>query len=114
MTPEELIEALRASEEPKGYYLHADAEHCLETAESLLASKERYGYMCCPCRLPCESEVRDADIICPCRYRDEDVAEYGACYCSLFVSIEHKDDPDFFPEVDDRRPADQAARKAYS
>ncbi|MBS5048962.1 MAG: ferredoxin:thioredoxin reductase [Desulfovibrionaceae bacterium] len=107
MTPEALLEALRASEEPKGYYLHADVGHCLETAESLLDNKARYGYLCCPCRLPCENETKDADIVCPCEYRDADVAEYGACYCTLFVSAEHRDDPDFYPEVDERRPPEK-------
>ena len=51
MTPEQLLEHLARSAATKGYYLHADHDHCLGTAESLLANKERYGYMCCPCRL---------------------------------------------------------------
>ena len=103
MTPEELLEKLEASAAAKGYYLHADREHCLGTAESLLANKERYGYMCCPCRLACSDKKADADIICPCTYRDADIEEYGACFCSFYVSEEHKDDLDFFPEVEERR-----------
>jgi rubrerythrin len=27
----------------------------------------------------------DRDIICPCYYRDPDVAEYGSCYCALYM-----------------------------
>ena len=103
MTPEELLEKLARCAAPKGYYLHADRDHCLGTAESLLANKERYGYMCCPCRLACNDRKTDSDIICPCVYRDEDIREYGACMCSFYVSEEHKDDPDFFPEVEERR-----------
>ena len=38
MTPEELLEKLAKCAAPKGYYLHADREHCLGTAESLLAN----------------------------------------------------------------------------
>lgn len=107
MTPEALLEALRASEEPKGFYLHADAEHCLETAASLLDNLEKYGYMCCPCRLATCCQDKDADMVCPCLYRDEDVRDFGACYCTLFVSAEHKDDPNFFPEIDERRPPEK-------
>ena len=103
MTPEELLESFRASEEPKGFFLHADMEHCLNTAEALLANLENYGYMNCPCRLAQEDPELDADTICPCAYRDSDVAMFGSCYCNLFVDAEHKDDPDFFPEVDDSR-----------
>jgi ferredoxin-thioredoxin reductase catalytic subunit len=29
---------------------------------------------------------KDRDIVCPCVYAEADVAEYGACYCWLFVS----------------------------
>ena len=28
----------------------------------------------------------------------------GVKYCTLFVDAEHRDDPDFFPDVDERRP----------
>jgi ferredoxin-thioredoxin reductase catalytic subunit len=31
---------------------------------------------------------RDADIICPCVYKDPDVQEYGSCFCALYVSKE--------------------------
>ena len=44
MTPEQLLDCLAKGAAAKGYYLHADHEHCLGTAESLLANKERYGY----------------------------------------------------------------------
>ena len=103
MSPEELLEKLENAAALKGYYLNADREFCIGTAESLIANKERYGYMCCPCRLACGDKKTDSDIICPCVYRDDDIAEHGACMCSFYVSEEHTDDPDFFPEVDERR-----------
>ena len=109
MTPEKLLEVLARTAASMGYYLHANREHCLATAESLLSNKERYGYMCCPCRLACENPQTDRDIICPCEYRDADIAEYGACYCSFYVSEEHKDDPLFFPEVEERRDPERGA-----
>lgn len=102
MLPEELLEKLAKAAAKKGYYLHADREHCLETAESLLYNQKKYGYRCCPCRLACSDVKKDAAIVCPCVYRDADIAEYGACFCSFYVSEEHKDDMDFYPEVEER------------
>jgi len=86
MTPRELYETLKKTQEPKGYYFNQDMERTMELMEALLANKERYGYMCCPCRLSSGDRGKDADIICPCAYREADVAEFGSCYCNLYVS----------------------------
>jgi len=42
--------------------------------------------MACPCRLASGHRERDKDIICPCIYREEDIREYGSCYCGLYVT----------------------------
>jgi ferredoxin-thioredoxin reductase catalytic subunit len=86
MTAEELYEMLKKTQEPKGFYLNKDKAWTLQILQDLLNNKERYGYMSCPCRLASQNREKDADIICPCRYRDEDVKEYGSCYCNLYVS----------------------------
>jgi len=83
---EELYERLKRVNEPKGYFFNKDQQTTMELIEGLLTNKERYGYMCCPCRLASGDRVADRDIICPCDYREPDVAEYGACYCALYVS----------------------------
>ena len=83
---EKLYEMLRKVQEPKGYYFNTDRERTLELLEGLLENKKRYGYMCCPCRLALEDRKKDADIICPCVYREPDVEEFGSCYCNLYVS----------------------------
>jgi ferredoxin-thioredoxin reductase catalytic chain len=80
MTAEQLCEMLRNVQEPKGYYFHRDREKVFELLNGLLVNRERYGYMCCPCRLASGNRDWDRDIICPCAYRDEDVREYGRCY----------------------------------
>lgn len=109
MTPQELLDKLSRVGELKGHYLHADKEHCLDIAKSLLECLEKHGYMNCPCRLAKEDKKLDADIICPCIYREEDIRAQGACFCLLFVSEEHKDNVHYFPEVDDRRPDELAS-----
>lgn len=83
---EKLYEMLRKIQEPKGYYFNKDREKVMELLEGLLLNKQRYGYMCCPCRLAANDREWDKDIICPCVYRAPDVEEYGSCYCNLYVS----------------------------
>jgi len=83
-----LLDKLRRLQEPQGYYFNDNAGLVLELLEGLLINKDRYGYMCCPCRLAGGSRAADRDITCPCVYRTADVQAYGSCYCGLYVSAE--------------------------
>ncbi len=85
---ERLYETLGKAQEPKGYYFNEDREKVFELLGGLLVNKGRYGYMSCPCRLASGDREKDKDIICPCRYREADVKEYGSCYCNLYVTRE--------------------------
>ncbi len=107
MDANKLFEMLRKVQEPQGYYFNVDRERTFELLEALIHNKERYGYMACPCRLASGDRDNDKDIICPCVYRTPDVAEYGACYCNLYVSADWnagKIPHDFVPE---RRPPEK-------
>lgn len=86
MTAEELYEMLKRIQEPKGYFFNRDRETVLELLGGLLVNRARYAYQSCPCRLASGDYEKDRDIICPCLYRTPDVAEYGSCYCGLYVS----------------------------
>ena len=86
MNAQDLFDRLRKVQEPKGFFFNKDRERVLDLLEALLANKERYGYMACPCRLASSDKEADRDIICPCEYREPDVAEFGSCYCNLYVS----------------------------
>ncbi|MGC2062338.1 MAG: ferredoxin-thioredoxin reductase catalytic domain-containing protein [Thermodesulfovibrionales bacterium] len=101
MTPEQLFTALTAYAHSQGMELGKDRDYVLDILTGLLRNEERYGYRSCPCRLASGSRDQDADIICPCAYRNDDVGEYGSCYCGLYVSpewngerIEHKTVPE--------------------
>jgi ferredoxin-thioredoxin reductase catalytic subunit len=83
---DKLFESLQKINEPKGYFFNMDKEKTFELLRSLLINKDRYGYTACPCRLASGNREKDRDIICPCSYREPDMAEYGSCYCSLYVS----------------------------
>jgi ferredoxin-thioredoxin reductase catalytic subunit len=102
---EKLYEMLKKVQEPKGYFFNKDRVRVFDLLEALLINKNRYGYMCCPCRLALGDKEKDRDIICPCVYREADVEEFGSCYCNLYVSSdwnEGKIPESYIPE---RRPA---------
>lgn len=104
MNVEQLYEILQKNQEPKGFFFNKDKPRVLELLAGLLTNKERYGYMCCPCRLAAVDRDWDQDIICPCVYREPDVAEYGSCYCNLYVSRDWNEATGPHPYVPERRP----------
>jgi ferredoxin-thioredoxin reductase catalytic subunit len=83
---ERLYEKLHAEAEAGGYHLNPDKAMVRQLLKGLLVNEKRYGYPSCPCRLASGKKDDDLDIICPCEYRDADLDEYNACYCSLYVS----------------------------
>lgn len=108
MTPNELRDMLAGVQEPKGYFFNTDEKMVLALMESLLVNRERYGYMACPCRLAADDREWDRDIICPCVYREEDVAGYGSCYCGLYISEAMKNSGEKPGYVPERRPPDKS------
>lgn len=106
---EELREMLKKVQEPKGFYFNRDKEKVFELLEALLVNKERYGHMCCPCRLSSGDREKDKDIICPCVYRTPDVQEYGSCYCNLYVSKDWNEGKIPYTYVPERRPPEKMA-----
>jgi len=87
---EDEVEKLKAMlakvQKPLGYLFNPDPVIVHELLNGLLINRKRYGYMACPCRLASGDREKDSDIICPCRYREPDVNEYGRCYCGLYVN----------------------------
>ncbi|MBF0113341.1 MAG: ferredoxin:thioredoxin reductase [Desulfamplus sp.] len=86
MDVKRLYENLKKIQEPKGYFFNKDIDLVYELLDSLMKNKDAYGYMACPCRLASGDRDSDKDIICPCEYREQDVKEYGSCFCGLYVS----------------------------
>lgn len=108
MTVEQLHEMLKKTQEAKGYFFNNDTAKVMALLEGLIINRERYGYMCCPCRLASEDREWDRDIICPCVYRTPDVEEYGSCYCNLYVSREWNEGKVPQEYVPERRPPEKA------
>ena len=96
-----------------GYYLHPDPDFLKDLLEGLKANEDRYGYPSCPCRLASGIFEFDRDIFCPCDYRDPDVAEYGCCYCALYVRKDLYEGKTPINSIPERRPREKQAR-AYA
>jgi ferredoxin-thioredoxin reductase catalytic subunit len=96
-----------------GYYLNPDPLFLQSLLEGLKRNEERYGYPSCPCRLASGKFEIDRDIICPCDYRDPDVAEFGSCYCALYVRKDLHEGKTEVKPVPERRPLEKQS-KAYS
>jgi ferredoxin-thioredoxin reductase catalytic subunit len=107
MTVEKLYEILKKYAESQGIELNKDKEYVLEILNGLLTNEKRYGYRSCPCRLASGDKEKDRDIICPCAYRDEDIKDYGSCYCGLYVSKEWNEEKIKHIKVPERRPLEK-------
>src|SRR4030067_2676913 len=83
---EAAYQRLQREAEAGGYHLNPDAAFTKDLIRGLLTNEARYGYGACPCRLASGKKADDLDIICPCDYRDPDLAGYGSCYCALYVT----------------------------
>jgi ferredoxin-thioredoxin reductase catalytic subunit len=93
-----------------GCYLNPDPKFLKSLLEGLKQNEERYNYPSCPCRLASGKIDFDRDIICPCDYRDPDVAEFGACYCALYVDEKVIKGTIELDPVPERRPLEKQAR----
>jgi ferredoxin-thioredoxin reductase catalytic chain len=112
VTPQEverLHKRLEAEAESAGYHLNPDKEFTRGLVEGLIVNERRYGYWGCPCRLASGKKSEDLDIICPCDYRDADLAQYGACFCALYVSQDVVDGTRKATRVPERRPREMSA-----
>jgi len=116
--PREKVEALRVElerdAEAHGYHLNPDVEFTTTLAEGLLVNERRFGYGSCPCRLASGEAAQDLDIVCPCDYRDADLAEWGACYCALYVSLDVLNGKRETGAIPERRPTTEEERERAS
>jgi ferredoxin-thioredoxin reductase catalytic subunit/rubredoxin len=116
---EQLYQRLDSEARASGYNLNPDAQFARDLVQSLLVNEQRYGYWSCPCRLAEGLKEEDVDIICPCDYRDDDLEQYGACFCALYVSaaavrgeVRIKSIPERRPEREDRKQFRQETKSA--
>ena len=101
------LDKLKKDAAAGGYKLNPDESFVADLTEGLLTNADRYGLEICPCRLIDGAPEDNMDIVCPCVYRDDDLADYGACFCALYVSdgAQKKQVPERRLPVEQRRAA---------
>jgi ferredoxin-thioredoxin reductase catalytic subunit len=104
---ERIFKKLDREAESAGYHLNPNREFTLGLIEGMLVNELRYGYWACPCRLASGNKAEDLDIICPCDYRDPDLAQHGTCYCALYVSQDIVDGRRKPARIPERRQAER-------
>ena len=106
------IEAEIAAEAQRdGFTLNPDGEIREGIIDGIAANEEALGYWRCPCRISNGDRAQDIDIICPCQYRDADLAEYGRCYCALYVNQQYIDRGSPGEPIPERRPVSKLQSK---
>jgi ferredoxin-thioredoxin reductase catalytic subunit len=110
ITLEKVRQRAESDAKTYGYYLHPDPQFLQDLLEGLKKNEERYGYPSCPCRLATGNLDLDRDIICPCDYRDPDVAEHGCCYCALYMQKDLYEGKTPINPIPERRPPEKQAR----
>jgi ferredoxin-thioredoxin reductase catalytic chain len=91
MTPKDSVATLKFASmvaAKQGWAVNPDSSFVDLLVDGLTVNWNRYGYYLCPCRDSDGSRAADADLICPCAYSRADIAEYGHCFCSLYLSTE--------------------------
>ena len=74
----------------------------------LVDNKKSMGYQSCPCRLASGNRDLDRDLICPCDYASDDLKEFGACYCNLYLRSDFYDTfKTDYVNVPERRPIEK-------
>jgi ferredoxin-thioredoxin reductase catalytic subunit len=108
---DKLYVKLKQDAESSGYHLNPDIDFTKELINGLLINERRYGYWACPCRLSSGDKTEDLDIICPCDYRDQDLLDYGMCYCALYVSQKVIEGKQKISSISERRPPKEERKK---
>lgn len=90
--------------EKNGWSVQPDPDFLKTVLDGLVKIRETYGYYLCPCREGWGDHIKDRDIICPCKYAEEDIREFGHCYCGLFLSAAEAKSGREPGAIPDRRP----------
>ena len=104
-TTEGMKEYVGMVNQKNDWILNKDQTTFNDLIDGLVDNKKSMGYQSCPCRLASGNRNLDRDLICPCDYATDDVKEYGACYCNLYLRVDFYDTVKAeYVNVPERRP----------
>ena len=109
-TEEGMLEYCNTICKKNNWELQKDEQTLNDLIEGLVENKNRYGYQSCPCRMASGKRELDRDIICPCQYAlNNDVQDYGSCYCNLFMKkgFYETHEPEDIVQVPENRPVEK-------
>jgi ferredoxin-thioredoxin reductase catalytic subunit len=86
-------EYVKMVSQKNNWILNKNPDAFEDLVDGLVHNKNEYGYQSCPCRLASGNRDLDRDLICPCDYASDDVKEFGACYCNLYLQ------PDYYEKI---------------
>jgi len=85
----------------RGWVLNPQNDLTDQIVGGLAAQAGRFGQVFCPCR-DIDGGPADRDLVCPCAYAGADIAEFGQCYCGLYLAVGK--DPTTVGSIPERRP----------
>ncbi len=88
LTEEEMRVWAEREAQACGYRLSGDERQLGTVLRGLVRNRDRFGNRYCPCRVRSGDLETDRVIICPCIYRDREIAIDGHCHCNLFFAPE--------------------------
>lgn len=85
----EQIEAIRRRLEKylegKTFYFNPDPVIVDAIIKGMIKRHDKFGEDYCPCRVVSGDREKDAAIVCPCVYHEQEIDEMGHCHCNLFT-----------------------------
>lgn len=69
----------------QGFALNPNEKIVEGIIKGLKRNEGKHGAKYCPCRRVTGDKEKDKNIICPCIYHKEEIANDGRCHCMLFV-----------------------------
>lgn len=68
----------------KNYALNPSWMMLTNLKSNLCEMEATFGKRYCPCFEPSADEELNKKMMCPCKFVDDEIAEYGTCHCALF------------------------------
>ncbi|HEX5711195.1 MAG TPA: ferredoxin-thioredoxin reductase catalytic domain-containing protein [Sulfuricurvum sp.] len=68
----------------KNYALNPSWMMLTNLKSNLCEMEATFGKRYCPCFEPSADEALNKKMMCPCKFIDDEIAQYGTCHCALF------------------------------
>ena len=71
-----------------GWRVNPNEKQLGAVIKGLARNTIRFGEQYCPCRMRTGDLDKDKEIICPCIFHEDEIANDGYCHCRLFFDSE--------------------------